>query len=389
MELLISEDWRKQAGAQPDSSVQPAEEVEKAFLDQAYMHIQNKATPLMKQQFRVGFEVVHKNDENTRMVGVFVFRVGDQFFYAPVFFLNGAIKGTDLLYRANVKRFVPLSNEWCEYLINLSTMDEGHGVSIRERQLTRDQLNLLDVVEPPQMFRYRRKYASADERTKVLAEIEVMLKQAIEVKPQDSKESTVLKKFITGYGGFNAIKKIANTAKHDREFSTALMTGSHPDHYMPQLPPHPPGHKAAAERTPLLVLHTSVLRNQNVKKASVQEMCAGYKLEDFRKEGAVNEVVYTDNQADIHSVEAPGVYSVLMADGSSRKMLVAYYERLEVASIASAPKSYAASYDPPRNRRRSVCLIDAETGKSEDVNMDVNRQEWVFRHLRRFPDGQR
>lgn len=376
MELLLSEDWRKQAGAQPDSSVQPAEEVEKAFLDQAYMHIQNKATPLMKQQFRVGFEIVHKNDENTRMVGVFVFRVGEQFFYAPVFFLNGAIKGTDLLYRANVKRFIPLNNEWCEYLINLSTMDEGHGVSIRERQLTRDQLNLLDVVEPPQMFRYRRKYASADERTRVLAEIDLMLKQAVQIPGQPT--SSLLRKFITEYGGFNAIKKIANTAKHEPTFARALLTGSHPDNYMPQLPADAPGKKVAATRNPLLVLHTSVLRNPNVKKASVQEMCAGYKLEDFRKEGEANDVVYTDNQADVHSIEAPGVYSVLMADGSSRKMMVAFYGRMDVASSACAPKAYTSSYDPPHNRRRSVCLIDVESGKSDDVNMDVNRQEWVF-----------
>ncbi len=380
MELLLTDDWRKQAAQQqqtPDASMQPNEDVEKAFLDQAYMHIQNKATPLMKQQFRVGFEIVHKNDENTRMVGVFVFRVSDQFFYAPVFFLNGSIKGTDLLYRANVKRFVPLNNEWCEFLIQLCTMDEGKGIPIRERQLTRDQLNLLDVVEPPQMFRYRRKYASSayKDRDKVLGEIDEMLTKAAAIPGLPG--TSILKRFISEFGGFNAIKKIANTARHDRSFSTALMKNSHPDHYMPQLPPNPPQQKAA-KREPLLVLHTSVLRNKNVKQASARDMCNGYKIEDFRKEADANEYVFADNIQEISSVEAPGVYNVLMVDGDSRKMLVAYYRDMNLARNCSPQPSFTSTYDPQGlgGRRRQIVMVDVESKASDSLAQE--EQQWAF-----------
>ena len=72
MNTITDLDWRKNAAA----ATQSDQDIEKAFLDQAWMQVQNKATPLMKAQHRVGFEIVHKNDENTRMVGVFVFRRG-------------------------------------------------------------------------------------------------------------------------------------------------------------------------------------------------------------------------------------------------------------------------------------------------------------------------
>ncbi len=383
-ELSITEDWRKQASpAAPDASVQPQEDVEKAFLDQAYMHIQNKATPLMKQQYRVGFEIVHKNDENTRMVGVFVFRITDQFFYAPVFFLNGSIKGTDLLYRANVKRFVPLNNEWCEYLVNLTSMDEGHGISIRERQLTRDQLNLLDVVEPPQMFRYRRKNAcwiNKQDMSKDMEEaspaIEEMLTKAANIPGLPS--TSILRRFITEFGGFNAIKKIANTARHDKDFAQALCRASHPDNYMPQLPAQPPHKRASVKREPMIVVHTSVLQNKNVKKASVVEMSKGYKIEDFRKEAQVNSYVYADNSQELNSVEAPGVYSILMADGTSRRMLVGFYRDMDLCS-GNCPKM-VAGIDPYGlgGRRQSIVLVDNEQGQSKQLTPDPNREEWAF-----------
>ncbi|MEW6303299.1 MAG: hypothetical protein AB1705_07505 [Verrucomicrobiota bacterium] len=58
--------WPKHAAAEQLAT----EDVEKAFVDQAFLFIQNKALPLMKPPYRVGFEIVHKNDANTRMVGI-------------------------------------------------------------------------------------------------------------------------------------------------------------------------------------------------------------------------------------------------------------------------------------------------------------------------------
>ena len=85
--IEIESDWKKHA-----AQVYSDKDVEKAFLDQAYMFIQNKATPLMQDPYRLGFEIVFKNDANSKMVGIFAFKVGEELIYAPAFFVNGAIK---------------------------------------------------------------------------------------------------------------------------------------------------------------------------------------------------------------------------------------------------------------------------------------------------------
>ena len=67
-------------------------------------YVSNNAGDLMKSPHPLGFEIVHKNTENTRMAAVFAFRINKDLLYAPCFFLNGTIKGTDLLYRHCAQR---------------------------------------------------------------------------------------------------------------------------------------------------------------------------------------------------------------------------------------------------------------------------------------------
>jgi len=122
--IEIDSNWKKHA-----AQVYADKDVEKAFLDQAYMFIQNKATPLMKDPYRLGFEIVYKNDANSKMVGIFAFKVGGELIYAPAFFVNGAIKGTDLLYRHKNKTFVPLTNEWSTYLVGLQESKSGEAIA--------------------------------------------------------------------------------------------------------------------------------------------------------------------------------------------------------------------------------------------------------------------
>lgn len=90
--------------------------VQKSFMDQSYGVVANKAKILFQDPFRLGFEIVHRNEKATKMVGIFAFRVNRDLLYAPTFFVNGEIKAADMLYRADVKRFVPLTEDWCAFL---------------------------------------------------------------------------------------------------------------------------------------------------------------------------------------------------------------------------------------------------------------------------------
>lgn len=146
MKSQIFYDWKKAASTVADDYA-----VEKAFMDQAYAAVQNKCGPLMRPPHQIGFEIVHKNDNATRMVGIFGFRAGRQLFYAPVFFLSGEIKGTDLLYRHMTKTFVPNDEDWVTYLISKARREVGRGIDRRESQRFPSRIRFDTLAYPPMM----------------------------------------------------------------------------------------------------------------------------------------------------------------------------------------------------------------------------------------------
>lgn len=88
---------------------------EQAFSSLAYAYIKDKAPRLLDHV--VGFQLVDRNEDNTKAVGVFGFQVGNTWIYAPVFFLNGDLKGHELLYIKNQDSFVPMKENWVNYLV--------------------------------------------------------------------------------------------------------------------------------------------------------------------------------------------------------------------------------------------------------------------------------
>ena len=143
---LIDKDWKKQAAMTATSDA----DIEKAFADQATGYIENKLPTLMRDGHNIGFEIVKKNDENTKMLGVFAFKVGKTLLFAPVFFLNGQIKGP-LLYRTDTKTFVPANKEWATYLTSTIQSDDGKGVTKDYRRHTAPLVQMARINMAPGM----------------------------------------------------------------------------------------------------------------------------------------------------------------------------------------------------------------------------------------------
>jgi hypothetical protein len=89
---------------------------ERTFADLAYTAIRDKAPTLLNYLF--GFQLIEKDEEDTHGVGVFGFQLGGDTLYAPMFFLNGELKGSELLYIKSRDAFVPLQENWINYLLN-------------------------------------------------------------------------------------------------------------------------------------------------------------------------------------------------------------------------------------------------------------------------------
>ncbi len=339
-------DWKKQAAqAMADG------DVEKAFLDQAYQQIQNKANPIMKAPYRLGFEIVHKNDANTRMVGIFVFRINKDLYYAPVFFINGNIKGTDLFYRHSTKTFVPLTNEWVDYLLNMNPSDEGYSVEPRVRmEANPSNMDFNRIINPPTTEANMRKFAS---------EAWVGIQEAARDLPKES----LLKRFIVEDGGEDAIAKIASAVKADKKFAQALFYSCDEDSYMPDLPV---AKEAAAEIKEGLTVHFNVLGNTNVKSASTADIRQGYVIEDTRKDASL-EPVYEAAEHCLETIGEPGVYNVLLSDGSMTECVVTKLDRDMLCRTRphdGYPERYLDSNCCPKDKFPALFFVEKSTGNS-------------------------
>jgi hypothetical protein len=89
---------------------------EKSFSTLAHVYLRDKAPSLLK--YEVGFQLIDKNEDNTKAAGMAVFRAGGQWFYVPIMFISGRIKGHELLYLKDLDQFVPLKDNWIQELLN-------------------------------------------------------------------------------------------------------------------------------------------------------------------------------------------------------------------------------------------------------------------------------
>lgn len=369
--IEIESDWKKHA-----AQVYSDKDVEKAFLDQAYMFIQNKATPLMQDPYRLGFEIVFKNDANSKMVGIFAFKVGEELIYAPAFFVNGAIKGTDLLYRHKSKTFVPLTNDWATYLVGIQQNKSGSAIA--KGHSSSDGLNVRKIILPPDYSQGPVKTASYNKIRKAndwLPNIEEVYEEIKEAKkygnddddavivdkgvsegkgvkhvqkssdggpdtyysddkgtPEDAKvlsraeaeklrkkKASLVKDLILDVGQ-DAVKKITNVMEKDATFANNVLQHVGLDNVL--LEEVKEAHvKEAATHEKGLVLHMG-FANENVKQASEKMAANGFLFEDNRSETDLVHSVFEDKNTEYSGVSEAGIYKVLRKDGTTCNCLV-------------------------------------------------------------------
>ena len=123
---------------------------EQAFSNLAHAYLRDSAPKLLDHE--VGFQLLDRNRENTKAVGVFAFKVGSNWMYAPVFFLNGDLKGHELLYLKNQDMFVPLKENWINYLLNRKPSILGGGVQRNLTALGQRQPDFTQLSRSPAKF---------------------------------------------------------------------------------------------------------------------------------------------------------------------------------------------------------------------------------------------
>lgn len=106
---------------------------EQSFASLADAYLRDKAPSLL--DYMIGFQLIDRDETGSKAVGVMGFKVGGTWLLMPVFFLDGDLKGHELLYIKNQDLFVPCSENWVNYLLNRRPHVLGKGVNRDLRQL--------------------------------------------------------------------------------------------------------------------------------------------------------------------------------------------------------------------------------------------------------------
>lgn len=126
------------------------QQFEKTLSDLAFAHLQDAAPALV--DYMLGFQVLDVNDDQTRGTGIFGCKVGKEMIYLPVFFLNGELKGSELMYLKNQDIFVPLQEAWVQYILNRKPHQLGEATDTTMKDLAGTGLDLFALGQSPQNY---------------------------------------------------------------------------------------------------------------------------------------------------------------------------------------------------------------------------------------------
>lgn len=199
---------------------------ERTFADLAYARLRDKAPSLL--DFLIGFQLLDKNDEETHAVGVFGFKVGGEWVYCPVFFINGELKGHELMYIKNQDAFVPMTEEWVNYILNRRPSLLGETEKTPRNQLGIRQPDFDLFARVPYIGS---KYASTrptfNQICKSISEDFVPFMDVFTVSPKAEKYAHLDKRFSIPHAlavlGTKAAFAFFNTMKHDEQFADAIL----------------------------------------------------------------------------------------------------------------------------------------------------------------------
>jgi hypothetical protein len=318
-------------------------QLEQDFGRLAYTFLKDRAAGLMP--YLLGFEVVEREEDGSRAVGIFGFKIGKSYFYVPSFFVNNQIKGMDLLYSKDSDMFIPLREPWIDYLVNRQTITLGGDPNETDNELNQqfESPRMDFLAEPPSSPRGGSKTASAMDvihdgfgtwnalqQTMVeCLEKDAEFQQAwagaiakLSGEPlpfEKSADGSQLIDWIQKKGGVRAVNSLLRTITENAEFAKAAMT-FYPNvdslfvtKFAAELAPE----KQAAKIT--VITEKTDYLNGKEKKRLVRD---GFTIHDTRDDSEKSEVYEVDYEKRFSSPDRSGLFNVLMRTGGTTQAWV-------------------------------------------------------------------
>ena len=224
----------------PDEMQVPESANQKQYEDDfgqlAYQFVQDRAPALIP--YMIGFEVVERNDDGSKAVGIFGYKVDKDFYYIPCFFLNNQVRGVDMILNKKTNQFVPLTEKWIDFIVNKHSVSIGVPADDRVRDgmrnpdlsfVRRPQVALGKIAEDESPWSFRDAWGHMKEATARMAgdelfrEMLVGVSESVRGDIEKSAESKCIKGFMEEHGGPEAMLSFINTMK-DVGFANAAFT---------------------------------------------------------------------------------------------------------------------------------------------------------------------
>lgn len=326
------------------------EQLEQDFSKLAYMFVADKAAQLMR--YVLGFEVVEQEPDGSKAVGVYGFKVGEDYYYIPAFFITNQVRGVDMIFSKKTNMFFPLTEEWVDNIIQRDAIELGDSADAKSTRPDFENPNFDFVRRPSIGAAYGSKAAEAadaegyDEfeegKSLFKAAWDAMCATTIEKLRSDKglqeavagfvgaangkelskkAESGDLVRWLSEQGGPAAVSSLFDALCTNVKFANAALT-VYPDVeslHVYQFKPTALGCKKAEEPKLRIVEDVEGSTSDTDRQ---RLLVNGFYIDDKRDPQDLSRTYEYDHAATFGTVDGVGKYDVLTADGTTQKAWV-------------------------------------------------------------------
>lgn len=345
--------YSDKSAQEPDSEQQ----FEQDFARMAFAALEDRATKLVPHV--VAFELVRREDDGSRAVGMFGLKVDGKYYYIPAFFRNGRLLPLDELLDKKSNVIMPLSEAQIDKVLGNEAITLGRALKPDRRDERNFERPSLDFIRNPKAFQ-KMAGEGLEPSATVLAWAEQLGAEAL-THPVHSKiaapifarlagydvregqEPGDLQSFLT-YAGATATNSVLKTAAENPEFAAAIYS------VYPSISSLPPAAykrvRAADEGDGQLHLITSAYLPPALPAEKVAEVVQrGWTLWDRRRPEQRSEATDVDMVQCYGAPDRLGMYRVALVGGRMAPALVVPY-RAGVAVVAEdGAQSFTANTD--------------------------------------------
>jgi hypothetical protein len=314
---------------------------------------QKEKIPMLMEK-QLGFQILDRNDEGTRAVGITAFLVNDVPLYIPAFFLEGKLAGLDLMYVKNNDIFVPARDSWISVFEKQGPSALGKNIDYNDTEMK---------IVPPKPPSAVRTYSatsftkSAGEATGLMSKDEFNRM----MRPAADQEFDFLSSFLTM--SKTAAEVFINTVTTDPEFGNAYFKFYTAGNL-----------RALAETVSKSAIEKQARTEQAISVEVIKPTTPGSvdSLNDGQKRQLIrNGMFIRDDRKQLSKVfttrmeptvnqnpSGSGLYDVLLSDGTYKTMLA--FQLSDVDCTDRNDVMSPARYPADATLRRKMAVVDAE-----------------------------